>query len=137
MATQKRMYDKMSSEAMQEQARAINDASSLITKLTNFQDAIQDLERLRLEGARFRDSSDETFQEYTADMDGIRALACGRAGQVAALELINPEPMDRLCHLGEETGYADIEREDLQVISDGIERALIKAQAGLMKLLAV
>ena len=45
MATQKRMYDKMSSEAMQEQARAINDASSLITKLTNFQDAIQDLER--------------------------------------------------------------------------------------------
>lgn len=124
----------MSSEAMQEKANAINDCSVLITKLTNLQDAMLDFERLRLEGARFLAAEDEAHQEYAADLDSIRALAGGSAGDALAAELKNPLPLDHLRHLGE-NDLGEIERSDVQLLAEALDRALTRAHGQLRALL--
>ena len=123
----------MSSEEMQKQANQINDLSSLITKLTNFQSAIRDYDRLRLDGAKFLSFEDEEFQEYAADMDGIRALACGMAGEAVKAELRDPGPIENLCHLGETD--AELDEIQLRTVGVALERALIRAQSSLEKVL--
>jgi hypothetical protein len=123
----------MSSEEMQKQANQINDLSSLITKLSNFQSAIRDYDRLRLDGAKFLSFEDEEFQEYAADMDGIRALACGTAGEAVKAELRDPAPIDNLCHLGETD--AELDEMQMRSISAALDKALLRAQSQLEKVL--
>lgn len=118
-----------------EQARAINETTSLITKLDNLLAAVNDLDRLRLEGARFMDESDESFQEYAADMDGIRMMAEGPAGQALESQMRDPGPLKRLRCLGMPGNDCEITRTDLETICDALVGALTKAQGRLRKLI--
>ncbi|HEY3781503.1 MAG TPA: hypothetical protein VGL56_10495 [Fimbriimonadaceae bacterium] len=123
----------MSSEEIQKIADQINELSSLITKLTNFQSAIRDYDRLRLDGAKFLSFEDEEFQEYVSDMDGIRALACGTAGEAVKAELLDPGAIDHLCHLGETD--AELDEMQMRSISAALDKALTRAQSQLEKVL--
>jgi hypothetical protein len=125
----------MSSEAMISKANAINGVSLMITKLSNLQDAIRDFDRLRLQGARFQGADDEEYQEYAADMDGIREMACGVAGEAIAAELEDRTPLDELCKIGGRAGEGDLTELQLQAVSVGLERALLRKQSELQKLL--
>ena len=126
----------MSSEAITQRANAINELSSLITKLDNLFSAIKEFDHLRLEGAHFYGEDDETFQEYCADMDSICALARGRAGEAISEELVDKEPLEHLCKLGGEETEGDLGPNDLRIIVEAIERAQMKAQVKLNKLLS-
>lgn len=126
----------MSSEAMMQRAKAINDVCSLITKLGNLESAIGDFGRLRLAGAQFYGCDDESFQEYFADIDSIRTLACGRAGDAIREELVDQEALDHLCNLCDDDGKGDLGPNDLRIIAEALERAQARAQVRLQKLLA-
>ena len=125
----------MSSEAMMSKAKAVNDTSLMITKLSNLQAAIRDFDRLRLQGARFQSRDDEERQEYDADMDCIREMACGVAGEAIAAELEDRTPLDELCKIGGRDGEADLTEFQLQVVSAGLEKALLRKQSEMQKLL--
>jgi hypothetical protein len=124
----------MSSEAMQQQASAINDCTRLITKLSNLRDALNDIERLRLEGARQKDVEDEAFQEYQADLQGIQAMACGRAGEALRDEMPDHAAIERLCSLGSH-GNFEISRNDVEALTTALDRAIVRAENNLRKLL--
>lgn len=125
----------MSSEAFQQRANAINRASSLITKLSNLQSALKDFDRLRLAGAGMGTFEDDEYLDYHADMEGIRTLACGDAGEALRAELRDPTPINHLCELDMEVQESDMTEYELRAISSALDRALAKAQANLNKVL--
>src|SRR5436305_4267877 len=104
----------MSSEAMMQRANAINELSSLITKLDNLFSAIKEFDRLRLEGAHFYGKDDESFQEYSADMDSIGALCQGRAGEAVSEELVDKAPLEHFRKCGGEEKEGDLGANDLR-----------------------
>ncbi len=120
---------------MMQKATEINELSSLITKLDNLISAIGEFDRLRLEGAHFYGENDEAFIEYSADMDSIRALLHGRAGEAISAELVDKTAFDHLSKLGGEENEGDLGPNDLRIICEAIERAQNKAQIKLNKLL--
>jgi hypothetical protein len=125
----------MSSEEMQKQADALNDLTSLITKLNNLQSALRDYDRLRLDGARFLNWQDEEFQEYAADMDGIRMLCQSIAGDAVRAELTDASVFDHLCSMGEQNYETDIDDGELRVIGAALDRAMAKTELKLQKIL--
>jgi hypothetical protein len=125
----------MSSEEMLKQANEINRLTSLITKLSNLQSALRDFDRLRLDGAQFLNWQDEEFQEYAADMDGIRMLCEGPAGEAVRAELTEPAVLDEICKLGKEDYEVTLGENDLRTIGLALDRALAKAEVKLQHLL--
>lgn len=125
----------MSSEEMQRQADTINELTSLITKLNNLQSALRDFDRLRLDGARFLNWQEEEFQEYAADMDGIRMLTLSPAGDAIRAEMTEPTLLDGLCKLGLDNYETDLDDGELRVIGNALDRALAKAELRLQKAL--
>jgi len=125
----------MSSEEMQKQADALNELTSLITKLNNLQSALRDFDRLRLDGARFLNWQEEEFQEYAADMDGIRMLCQSIAGEAVRAELTDTTVFDHLCKIGEHNYETDIEDGELRVIGAALDRAMAKSELRLQQIL--
>jgi len=125
----------MSSDEMQKQADALNELTSLITKLDNLRSALRDFDRLRLDGARFLNWQEEEFQEYAADMDGIRMLCQSPAGDAVRAELTDLTVFNHLCCIGEENYETDIDDGELRVIGNALDRAMAKAELRLQKVL--
>jgi len=121
----------MPSEEIQRIADAINETSSLITKLGNLQHLLADFDRLRLAGANFLGPEAEEYQEYWADAEAIQALSIGPAGEALATEMPDSPTLRKL----RIEQSADLNDNELRSLQATLDRAIAKAEAKMRKLL--